>query len=105
MDFRNGAKMRKNNDKAGPSGMSRNTAFSMPDRWGGRNCLIPVDVNVIREIKETMGGDALLAFVTPDFDKQAQKAFDKIGISHLTMDNAWAVFAAMLPVLYPAHGE
>jgi len=35
MDMRNGAHMRKNKDKAGPSSMSRNTAFSLPETWGG----------------------------------------------------------------------
>lgn len=44
---RNSFKSRKDNNKAGPSGMSRNTAFSMPEEWGGKNCLLPVDVAVI----------------------------------------------------------
>jgi len=67
MDFRNGTRMRKDNDKAGPSGMSRNEAFSLPESWGGRNCLLKVDIAVIRELKEAMGGDDILAFVSLSF--------------------------------------
>lgn len=47
MDFRNDARMRTDNDKIGPSGMSRNEAFSLPEQWGGCDCLLLVDVNVI----------------------------------------------------------
>ena len=48
--------MRKDNEKEGPSGMSQNEAFSLPENWGGRDCLLKVDVAVIRELKEAMGG-------------------------------------------------
>ena len=43
-----------------------NEAFALPEKWGGRNCLIPVDVEVIRDIKAAMGGDSLLSFVSAD---------------------------------------
>ncbi|KAG9316859.1 hypothetical protein JVU11DRAFT_2931 [Chiua virens] len=72
MDFHNGTRMRKDNDKIGPSGMSRNDAFSLPEQWGGRNCLLPIDMNVIREIKAEMGGDALLEFTSVEFSARAQ---------------------------------
>src|ERR1700722_20904764 len=80
MAFRNGVRMRRDNSKAGPSGMSRNEAFSLPESWGGRNCLLPVDVAVIREIKVAMGGDALLDFVSPEFAARAQIAYDSLHI-------------------------
>ena len=59
MEFHNGATMGKDKMKAGLSGMSHNEAFSMPKNWGGWDCLLPVDVNVVCGIKEAMGGDAL----------------------------------------------
>jgi hypothetical protein len=99
MDFRNGATMRKDKAKAGPSGMSRNEAFSMPENWGGRNCLLPVNVNVIREIKEAMGGDALLEFTTPEFAACAQAAYDTLAISELTLANVWHIFEALRPLV------
>ncbi|OCH84308.1 hypothetical protein OBBRIDRAFT_808335 [Obba rivulosa] len=101
MDFRNGARMRKDVDKPGPSGMSRNKAFSLPHKWGGRNCLLPVDVNIIREIKEHMGGDALLEFVSPEFSERAECAYKSLKIVDLTFENVWDVFTAMLPLVYP----
>ena len=101
MDFRNGACMRKDNDKIGPSGMSRNEAFSLPEQWGGRNCLLPVDVDVIREIKAKMGGDALLEFTSAEFSAHAQAAYDTLDITNLTIENVWNVFQAVYPLVFP----
>ena len=101
MDFRNGARMRKDNDKIGPSGMSRNEAFSLPEQWGGRNCLLPVDVDVIREIKAKMGGDALLEFTSVEFSARAQAAYDTLDITNLTIENVWNVFQAVYPLVFP----
>jgi hypothetical protein len=81
--------------------MSRNEAFSLPESWGGRNCLLPVNVDVIREIKAAMGGDAILNFVSDEFAARAQVAYDSLHISELTLANIWQVFTAMLPLVYP----
>lgn len=99
--FRNGVKMRKQGDKPGPSGMSRNVAFSLPEKWGGRNCLLPVDVEVISQMKLDMGGDALIAFSTPEFAARAQVVYDSLHIQALTQENIWHVFLAMLPLMFP----
>jgi hypothetical protein len=101
MDFRNGVRMRLDNLKAGPSGMSRNAAFSLPESWGGRNCLLPVDVAVVREIKAAMGGDALLNFVSPGYSARAQVVYNGLCISELTLENIWQVFGTMMPLMYP----
>lgn len=79
--------------------MSRNEAFSMHDSWGGVNCLQKVDVEVIRQMKVDMGGDALLTFTSPEFAVRAQEAFDSLGPVALTQTNVWDVFGAMLPLL------
>ena len=100
MEFRNGAPMRKDKAKAGPSGMSRNEAFSMPENWGGRNCLLPVNVNVVREIKEAMGGDSLLEFTTPEFTARVQKAYDTLGVSKLSLANVWHIFQSLYPLVF-----
>ncbi|KAF8445060.1 hypothetical protein L210DRAFT_3611184 [Boletus edulis BED1] len=101
MDFRNGARMRKDNNKIGPSAMSRNQAFSLPEQWGGRDCLLPVNVNVIQEIKAEMGGDALLQFTSAEFSARAQAMYDTLGITELTTENIWHVFQAMYPLVFP----
>jgi len=102
MELRNGANMRKDKNKPGPSGMSPNTAFSLPEKWGGRNCLLPVDVKIVCELKEALGGDALLDFVAPEFAEQANAAYQTLNISKLKFDNVWDVFSDMLSLLYPS---
>lgn len=101
MDFRNGTKMRKDNEKLGPSGMSRNEAFSLPESWGGRNCLLPVDINVIRELKAEMGGDSLLEFTSVEFSVCAQTAYDSLHIVNLSFENVWFVFRDLYPLIFP----
>ncbi|KAJ7145031.1 hypothetical protein C8R46DRAFT_918900 [Mycena filopes] len=99
---RNAIKMRKQADKPGPSGMSRNTAYSLPEKWGGRDCLLDVDMGVIRQMKEDLGGDELIAFSTSEFEVRARPAYDSLGIGSLSLENIWDVFCAMLPLVFLA---
>jgi hypothetical protein len=100
MEFRNGVRMRKDNNKAGPSGCSRNEAFSLYHKWGGRDCLLPVDINVVREMKNLMGGDELLSFVPSAFAEQAEMAYIPLNVSRLSMSNVWFVFQQLLPLVF-----
>ena len=61
--------------RAGPPGMSRNNAYVLPAKWQGRDCLIPVDVATIHEIKAAMRGDELLEFVSYEFRLHAEAAY------------------------------
>ena len=92
MKERNSYKARKDKGKAGPSGMSRNTAFSLQETWGGKNCLLPVDIEVIQHIKKEMGGDELLEFVSREFSKRAEAAYHTLGLQKLLFENVWQVF-------------
>ena len=80
--------------------MSRNEAYSIPEKWGGRNCLIPVDLSLIREMKEQLGGPAILEFSSADFSKHARTVYDTLHISKLSFENVWDVFDAMYTRLY-----
>lgn len=94
--------MRKDKNKPGPSGCSRNEAFSLPESWGGVNCLLPLPENslaIIRGMKEALGGARLLEFVTPEFAEQAESAYDALGVNELTMQNVWHVFQELLPAI------
>jgi len=73
----------------------------LPHTWGGRNCLLPVDCDVIRQIKEGMGGDDILSFVDRDYAAQAEIAYSSLGITDLNFGNVWNVFSAMLDILLP----
>lgn len=100
---RNGTPMRKNKLKAGPSGMSRNTAYSLPGEWGGRECLLSVDVPLVKEIMREMGGDELLEFNTPEFRVRAEAAFRTLNVPDhdVRPKNAWDIFTAMMPLVFP----
>lgn len=92
--------MRKDKNKPGPSGMSRDTAFSLPASWGGKDCLLPIeDMGVVRELKEAMGGDELLQFVSAEFSDRAQAAYDTLNIENLTGTNIWHVFQELRPLV------
>ncbi|KAG6884665.1 hypothetical protein C0992_005937, partial [Termitomyces sp. T32_za158] len=100
-DITNGRYMRANKQKAGPQGMTRLEAYHNPESWGGRNYLLPIrDMDTIRQMKEELGGEALIAFSTPEFSRRAQLAFDDLGmVGKITFVNVWTVFTAMLDVL------
>ena len=96
MEFRNGVCVRKDKTKAGPSGDSRNNLYFMPDKWGGKNLLQKIDIGIIQELKEEVGGVALLRFVTPEYAAQAEAVYNNLGIQELSVDNIWFVFEQML---------
>lgn len=102
MSQRNGQKMRKDNEKAGPSGCSRNDAFNLPESFGLTNRLLPLNddqLTIVSEIMEAMGGEALLDFVPPEFSVKCEAAYNSLGVAELTMQNAWRVFEALLSLL------
>lgn len=104
IEFRNGVRMRKDKNKAGPSGMSRNNAFSLPESWGGRNCLLSLNddqLKVVDELREALGGPSLLDFVPADFSAICADAYDRLGIEELSFENIWSIFREMLPLVYP----
>jgi len=90
----------KDNFKAGPSGMSRNQAYSIPSKWGGRDCLIPVDVQVIREIKRAIGGDSILEFTSMKFSEKAQEAYNSFGTSRTYIYECMGCIGAMKQRLF-----
>ena len=104
MEARNAFKSRLDRSKPGPSGISRNEAYSLPHKWGGHQCLLNVDMGVVREIKEFMSnGEDVFRFplVTIDFEKQAEDTYEALGIQDLTLSNVWHIFCTMLPLLFP----
>lgn len=82
-----------------PSGVSPDVAFSLCTEYGGENCLQPVDVAVVRNLMEKIGGEELIRFVSIDYAAHAQAVFNTLGVSKLTFDNIWEVFSTMIPHL------
>ncbi|KIM43482.1 hypothetical protein M413DRAFT_443403 [Hebeloma cylindrosporum] len=104
MDTRNSYRSRRDDTKPGPSGMSRNEAYSVPRYWGGKQYLREVDLDVVREIKEFMSdGEDMFRFpsVTAAFEREADEVYEALHIQDLSLSTVWNVFRAMLPLLFP----
>ena len=100
--YANRVPTQKDKDKPGPSGISRNEAYSLYESWGGRDCLLPVtNMELIHELKEALGGTELLEFSDPDLSARAQDAFDSLGTFTLWFDNVWVAFWQILPLIFP----
>jgi hypothetical protein len=94
--------MRKDNKKAGPSGCSRNDAFTLYQEHGLKDYLLPIDnMDLIRELKASMGGDEILEFVPAEFSERAESAYITLEIEKLTMENVWVVFNELLSLVFP----
>ncbi|EDR01155.1 uncharacterized protein LACBIDRAFT_333554 [Laccaria bicolor S238N-H82] len=84
-----------NNKKAGPSGCSRNEAFSLHEKYGLTDCLLRIpDMSIIHKLKEEMGGDQLLEFVSPNFAVRCDAAYESLAISELSFENVWELHLA-----------
>ena len=84
--------------------MSRNEAYSLPHTWGGRQCLLEVDLDVVREIKDFIsGGEDMFRFplVTAEFEQEAEKVYQSLHIQDLSLNNVWNIFSTMLYLLFP----
>lgn len=98
--------MRWDKKKAGPSGCSRNTAFALHENYGLVDCLLKIpDMSLIHKLKEEMGGDALLDFVSPEFGARAESAYEALAISELAFENVWSVFRELLPLVFPPDNQ
>ena len=85
--------------------MSYNEAFSLPHLWGGQQCLLDVNMDVIWELKDIISeGEDIFCFplVTPQFEHDADNIYESLHIQNLSLSNAWSIFSSMLPVLFPS---
>ncbi|KAF9523980.1 hypothetical protein CPB83DRAFT_877814 [Crepidotus variabilis] len=85
--------------KATPSGVARDTAYKDYHQYGMDDYLQPLtteQVDVVRELKELIGGERPLAFSSEEFDVRAQAAYDELEIKQLNTENVWHLFEALL---------
>jgi uncharacterized protein YjeT (DUF2065 family) len=102
MAKRNGQKMRKNKKKFGPSACSRNEVFALPGDHRLTNCLLSLNeeqLRIVSEVKEAVGGSALLDFVPPECAARFEAALCTLSVKKLRMSNAWSIFSALLPLV------
>ncbi|KIK73679.1 hypothetical protein PAXRUDRAFT_177767, partial [Paxillus rubicundulus Ve08.2h10] len=82
-----------------PSGVSPNVAFALHNQYGGEDCLQKVDRVVVKQLMEEIGGEDLIRFFDIAYAAHAQIVYDSLNFTSLTLQNVWAVFFAMLPLM------
>ena len=93
----NNHRIRKQKNKAMPSGHVPMNTFCNPAEFLGVQCKIPVPPDAVQEmrafvIEETGQREN---WISDDFAKIADDIYLQIGSPALTLDNAWEVFTAM----------
>ena len=81
-----------------PSGVSPDVAISLCTEYGGENCLQPIDVDVVQQLMDGVGNDAI-QFVPVEYANRAQEVFASLGVARLSFQNIWQVFSRMIPHL------
>ncbi|KJA25629.1 hypothetical protein HYPSUDRAFT_85343 [Hypholoma sublateritium FD-334 SS-4] len=97
VDRQNNHKVRTDNAKMNPSGVSPNVCHSLYTKYGGEDCLQPVDTDVIHQLMADIGGEKLIQFVTPEYAAHAQSIYATLNIQSLAFDNVWLIYSTMLP--------
>jgi hypothetical protein len=81
-----------------PSGVSPDVAVALCTEYGGENCLQPVDVDIVQQLMDDIGDDAI-HFVSAEYADRAQEVFESLGVTKLSFENIWQVFNRMIPHL------
>ncbi|TBU22809.1 hypothetical protein BD311DRAFT_675229 [Dichomitus squalens] len=83
-----------------PTGVAPNIAYTMPESYGGQpGGLQPVDIKLIDELMEDLGGEDLIWFVSREYEAHAEQVYASLGVGELTFHNVWDVFTRMLPAM------
>ncbi|THH19591.1 hypothetical protein EW146_g1615 [Bondarzewia mesenterica] len=106
-DFRNWwnqHRIRSQKDKSMPSGHVPAHAFSVPEQYGGVDCIIPVSPAIIEELRQMVTDDVgpreeHLGWVTKEFSVLASRVYHEVGSPKLTLETSWDVFQRMSDVL------
>jgi hypothetical protein len=77
-------------------------AYELFKKYGGKDCLQPVDSKVIYASMEELGGEDPILFVSCEYAAKASAICDTLGLRDLNLQNAWHVFSAMLPLMLAA---
>ncbi|KAF9004997.1 hypothetical protein BDQ17DRAFT_1408386 [Cyathus striatus] len=95
----NSHRVRFDHNKKLPSGTSPNAAYSLFEKYGAEDCGTEVDTEVIRHLKDKIGGKDLIRFVSEEYEHKAQGIYDTLNISKLSFDNIWNVYSEMLTMV------
>ncbi|KAJ6601878.1 hypothetical protein DFH09DRAFT_900334, partial [Mycena vulgaris] len=87
-------------EKEMPSGHAPADALEHPGRFKGLDCGIRVPKEAIQELRDALTEEvgpreSFLTWVGPEFDQIATDVFGSLGISKITLESSWDVFAEM----------
>lgn len=92
--------MRKQKDKQLPSGGSPDDFYNYPERHGGEECGIDVDMDVITQLlDDSEEGKKHMCFVDEEFEPLVEEAYEAIGSPAITLHSAWTVFRHLVVAL------
>ena len=92
-------KVRKDNKKKLPSGVSAETVYTLYAERGAEWCLQEVPADIVNHLKQKVGGEGLIRFVSVEYACHAQAKFETLKYGQLSFENVWNVFSDMLPIM------
>ncbi|KAF7345210.1 hypothetical protein MSAN_01897500 [Mycena sanguinolenta] len=94
-------KTRKQSNKYLPSGVAPEEVFMHPENFGLRHAGIPVDLNAIRELRNTLpkSREECFRWVPLEFDSRAAAAYKSLGSPELTISAGWTIYSRILALL------
>ena len=101
-ELANNRRIRKQKDKILPSGVSPNYAYTFPEKFGGEECLQPVNRDIVQEILDNMKAEHehLTSWGVPDnFKAKVKLIKSQLGIEHVTLCDVWIYFNVILNLL------
>jgi hypothetical protein len=104
-DFYNAHTLRRQKNKAAPTGTSPNLLFSMPHNYDveARNCGVTVKPEWVAEERERLGGEEermrLFEWYPVEFNEIAMHAWEFIGRPTIELGNAWIAFQELAAVI------
>lgn len=99
----NNHRIRRQKEKILPSGGTAEEFYRHPDRYGGEQCGVSVDVPFVKGILDDMlvTNGHLLRVVDDEFTTLADRTYVLIGSPEITEQTAWPVFKVMLQKMSP----
>lgn len=71
-----------------PSGCSPNESWENPSKFGGKDCLIPISVDLIDGMIQELGGEELLQFVSREWSDFCASIYENdLGAPAITFQN------------------
>ena len=70
-----------------PFSVSPNVCFSLCTKYGGKNCLQEVDIDMVHGLMEDLWGEELIEFVTLAYAHSAEKVYSTLHVTKLTLNS------------------